>query len=382
MRRSSRMAYVTGSLVQAFRTICFLLAAAGSLAAHEVTPAIADFRAEQGQIALDIRLNLEALVAGIDLDGLADTNSSGRSDDYGMLRGLPAAELRPMAQAFAEEWVGLLQLTAGQPVRLDITDIMIPEPGDTSLPRHSFLLLNGAIPDSARHLVLHWPAGSGSVVLRQHGVAEPYAGYLQGGETTPPIPLAGGGAMAPMEAFLAYVPVGFAHILPKGWDHILFVLGLFFLSPRLPPLLLQVSAFTVAHTATLALGTLGIVTVSPAIVEPLIAASIVYVGIENVFARKLHTDRIFVVFAFGLLHGLGFASVLGELGLAEGQFLASLLGFNAGVELGQLAVIAAAWLVLGFNFRGRLKYRGRVAIPASVTIAAVGGYWFVERVFL
>ena len=159
-------------------------------------------------------------------------------------------------------------------------------------------------------------------------------------------------------------------------------LGLFFLSPRLRPLLVQVSAFTVAHTATLALGTLGLVTVPPSVVEPLIAASIVYVGIENVFARQLRSDRVFVVFGFGLLHGLGFASVLGELGLADGQFLTSLLGFNAGVELGQLTVIAAAWLLLGFNFRSRLKYRGRVAIPASVTIAAVGGYWFVERVFL
>jgi hypothetical protein len=185
-----------------------------------------------------------------------------------------------------------------------------------------------------------------------------------------------------MEAFLSYIPVGFTHILPKGWDHILFVLGLFFLSPKLRPLLWQVSAFTVAHTATLALGTLGIVTVSPAIVEPLIAASIVYVGIENIFARHLHSGRTLIVFCFGLLHGLGFASVLGEFGLAEGQFLSSLLGFNVGVELGQLAVIAAAFLTLGLRFRGSLKYRGRVAIPASVTIAAVGGFWFVERVFL
>jgi hypothetical protein len=382
MRRSSPVARIIRSLLKAYTAFLIYLAAALPAASHEVIPAIADFRSEQGQIALDIRLNLEAMVAGLNLDGLADTNASVLSDDYDALRSLQPAELQPLASAVAGQWVSRLKVTAGGPVAMEITEIRIPEAGDTSLPRQSMLLLNGTLPEEARHLSLQWPEGSGSVVLRQHGVDDPYAGYLQGGGTSPQIPLAGGGAMTPMEAFLSYIPVGFTHILPKGWDHILFVLGLFFLSPKLRPLLWQVSAFTVAHTATLALGTLGIVTVSPAIVEPLIAASIVYVGIENIFARHLHSGRTLIVFCFGLLHGLGFASVLGEFGLAEGQFLSSLLGFNVGVELGQLAVIAAAFLTLGLRFRGSLKYRGRVAIPASVTIAAVGGFWFVERVFL
>ncbi len=364
------------------QAVTALVFSAGLATAHEVTPAIADLRVEEGQIALDIRLNLEAMVAGIDLDGLRDTDTSGRSADYDELRGLSEAELRPMAATFAEDWLQELSIIAGDRVALEVTEIMIPDPGDTTLPRQSIFLLNGTVPAQAGHLVLHWPAGSGSVVLRQHGVEGAYAGYLQGGETSPPIPLAGGGALQPTEAFMAYVPIGFAHILPKGWDHILFVLGLFFLSPKLRPLLLQVTTFTVAHTATLALGTLGIVTVSPSIVEPLIAASIVYVGIENIFARHLHTSRTLVVFGFGLLHGLGFAAVLGEVGLPDGQFLASLLGFNVGVELGQLAIIALAFLTVGLRYRGSLKYRGRVAIPASVTIAAIGGYWFVERVFL
>ncbi len=123
------------------------------------------------------------------------------------------------------------------------------------------------------------------------------------------------------------------------------------------------------------------VTVNAALVEPLIAASIVFVAVENIFSRRLHLWRPVVVFAFGLLHGLGFASVLGEFGLPQDQVIPALLGFNVGVELGQLTVIALAYGALGYWFGKHPKYRGRVAIPASVTIALIGSYWFYERVF-
>ena len=361
---------------------CWVAIAAASVRAHEVTPAIADFRVEDGRISLELRLNVEAFVAGINLDGLEDTNQTAQAADYDELRALGAEELEPMVQLFADEWLETFSVQAPDRIGLSLSRITIPEVGDPSLPRASFLVYHGEVPSGARSLRIAWPAGSGGVVLRQNGVAEPYTGYLQGGETSPPIPLSGGAAKTPVEAFMEYIPVGFTHILPKGLDHILFVLGLFFLSPRVKPLLLQVSVFTVAHTITLALGALGMVSVSAAIVEPLIALSIVFVAVENIFARKLHTWRSFVIFGFGLLHGLGFASVLGEFGLPASQFLPALIGFNVGVELGQLAVIAAAYLGVRLWFGRHPKYRGRVAIPASVTIAMIGGYWFVERVFL
>ncbi|MDC0656732.1 HupE/UreJ family protein [Leisingera sp. SS27] len=361
---------------------CVVAIAASPARAHEVTPAIADFTVKDGQITLELRLNVEAFVAGINLDGLSDTNQTAQAADYDELRALTPEELTPMVKLFAEEWLETVSIRAAEPVDLDVTRITIPEVGDASLPRASFLELAGGIPPGTGSLRITWPKGSGGVVLRQNGVDEPYTGYLQGGETSPPIPLGGGAAKTPVEAFMEYIPVGFTHILPKGLDHILFVLGLFFLSPRVKPLLLQVSLFTVAHTITLALGALGIVNVNPAIVEPLIALSIVFVAVENIFARKLHTWRSFVIFGFGLLHGLGFASVLGEFGLPENQFLPALIGFNVGVEFGQLAVIAVAYLGVRLWFGRHPKYRGRVAIPASVTIAMIGGYWFVERVFL
>ena len=169
-----------------------------------------------------------------------------------------------------------------------------------------------------------------------------------------------------------YLELGFTHILPKGTDHILFVLGIFLLSIRLRPILMQVTAFTVAHTITLALTIYGVVSLSPRIVEPLIALSIVYVAVENILTPKLSPWRVAVVFAFGLLHGMGFAGVLAQLGLPRSEFLPALLSFNAGVELGQLAVISIAFLLIGLPFRNKPWYRRRIVIPGSIAIAAVG----------
>jgi hypothetical protein len=178
-----------------------------------------------------------------------------------------------------------------------------------------------------------------------------------------------------------YVELGYVHIVPKGLDHILFVLGLFLLSAQLKPLLWQITAFTLAHTVTLALATtMDEVVLSASIVEPLIALSIVYVAVENCRTEELSKWRPAVVFGFGLLHGLGFAGVLQELGLPEGRFFSSLISFNVGVELGQLSVVLVAFLVLGW-FRNKDWYRSRVTIPASVVVALIAGYWTVERIF-
>lgn len=359
-----------------------LLLFAPRLWAHEVSPVVGDFRINGNQFSLDLRMNVEAFVAGINLDGLADTNLSDGSDRYDELRAMTSAELAPLVREFAVGWLDTLQVEAGAPVPLAFEGARIPVVGDVELPRVSHMLITGELPQNAFGLSLHWPERSGALVLRQQGVEAPYTGYLTGGETSPVIPITGGAALSPWETFVAYIPVGFDHILPKGLDHILFVLGLFFLSPRLGPLIWQISAFTLAHTVSLALGTLGLVEVPPEIVEPLIAASIVFVALENVFVRRLHPWRPIIVFGFGLLHGLGFASVLGEFGLPPNQLLPALVGFNVGVELGQLTVIAIAFATVGFWFRKYPWYRGRIAIPASIIIALVGIYWFAERTVL
>jgi hypothetical protein len=221
------------------------------------------------------------------------------------------------------------------------------------------------------------------LVVRQAGEGDDlYTGYLTKGALSDPLPRAGVAEVGGFENFLRYVVIGFEHILPKGLDHILFVLGLFFFSLKMRPLLIQVTTFTLAHTVTLALATLGLVTVSPAIVEPLIAASITYVAIENILRPKLGWWRTAVVFGFGLLHGLGFASVLGDIGLDPSRFVASLIAFNIGVEIGQLTVIAAAFLLVGLWFGNRSWYRAAIAIPVSCVIAVIGGWWVIERTLL
>ena len=178
-----------------------------------------------------------------------------------------------------------------------------------------------------------------------------------------------------------YLSLGYTHILPKGVDHILFVLGIFLLSPRIKTMLLQVTAFTVAHSITLGLSMYGIVSLPPRIVEPLIALSIAYVAIENILTRELKPWRLALVFMFGLLHGLGFAGVLRDLGLPRDEFLTALLTFNLGVEGGQLTVIAAAMIVTAPLMK-KGWYRQRVVIPASVLIATVGLYWTVARLIV
>jgi hypothetical protein len=181
-----------------------------------------------------------------------------------------------------------------------------------------------------------------------------------------------------MEIVRQYLLLGYTHILPKGLDHILFVLGIFLLSPRPKTMLLQVTAFTIAHSITLGLSMYGIVSLPPRVVEPLIALSIAYVAIENLVTRELKPWRLALVFMFGLLHGLGFAGVLRELGLPRDEFLTALLTFNLGVEGGQLTIIAIAWLATS-RMASRHWYRERVVVPASLAIAGVGLYWMVTR---
>ena len=176
-----------------------------------------------------------------------------------------------------------------------------------------------------------------------------------------------------------YLIVGFHHIVPEGQDHILFVLGIFLFSARLKPLLWQVSAFTLAHSITLGLALYGVVRLPSAITEPLIAASIVFVAVENIFTSEIKPWRYAVVFCFGLVHGLGFASAFAKVGLPREHFLVGLIGFNLGVECGQLAVIAGTFLIVGW-FQNRSWYRRAIVIPASSVIALIALFWTIQRV--
>jgi hypothetical protein len=186
-------------------------------------------------------------------------------------------------------------------------------------------------------------------------------------------------SMSATDSAFLYLKLGFEHILPLGLDHILFVLSLFLLSSNLKTVLWQSLAFTVAHSVTLGLAMYKVITISPKIVEPLIALSIAYVALENVFVSRLRPSRIGIVFLFGLVHGLGFAGALAGLGLPSNSYFTSLLAFNVGVELGQLTVIFAAYFLIGKWFGKKSYYHKFIVIPFSLIIAAIALYWFIER---
>jgi hypothetical protein len=188
--------------------------------------------------------------------------------------------------------------------------------------------------------------------------------------------------MSKSDAALIYLGLGYTHILPLGFDHILFILSLFLLSPQLKPLLWQATAFTIAHSVTLGLAMYHVITPPSKIIEPVIAISIMYVALENIFSPKLKKSRIGVVFLFGLVHGMGFAGVLGHLGLPKDSYLTCLVMFNLGVELGQLTVILAAYFLMSKWFGDKPYYRKRMVIPLSVIIAIIASYWTVQRLFI
>ena len=186
-------------------------------------------------------------------------------------------------------------------------------------------------------------------------------------------------AMPWLKKIYIFVKAGFEHIIPQGTDHILFVLGLFFSSLKFRSLLLQVTAFTLAHSITLALAAIGLVKLKLSLVEPLIYLSIVWVALENSLFKKPTKWRPLIVFSFGLLHGLGFAALLSQYGLPKDNFISLLLAFNIGVELGQLAVLLIAFIFIQIIFR-KSRDKNQLKIPASILIGLAGLIWFLESV--
>ncbi len=350
--------------------------------AHTVRPAVATIVVDSsGEIDIRIRANVEAMLAAIGSEH-TDTNDSPNAGRYIELRAMRPKLLAQQFSAFAPTLLNPPILKAdGEALIFSYEGLEVPPVGDQELARDSIILLKANVASGADEIIWVWPERYGSSVVRfsYHNAEEGQSQWLQTGETSVPFKLAV--ALVPqsrLDIALNYLAIGFEHIVPEGLDHILFVTGIFLLSIHFKPLLLQVTAFTVAHTITLGLGIYGLISAPASIVEPLIALSIAYVGIENCLSEKLKPWRVILVFLFGLLHGMGFAGVLGEIGLPRSEFLTALITFNIGVEFGQLAVIAACFLLFGWC-RSRYWYRRVIVIPISLLISITGLYWTWER---
>ena len=352
-------------------------------AGHTLRPAIVDIVFTVGAEAkVTIQANAEALIAGIGPQH-EDSEDAPQAETYDRLRALDPAALAEAFTRFEPDYGASLRLRFdGRTADLSFAGIDVPPVGDVRDARLSVIHYTASIPAGASTADARYPARYGDAVIRFSvaGDAAATSFWLTDGAESPPVRMAA--ELAPRslrDVALDYVSLGFTHIVPLGMDHILFVLGLFLLSVKWRPLLWQITAFTVAHTITLGLSIYGLVAIPASVVEPLIAVSIAYIGIENLVVRTLHAWRVVIVFAFGLLHGLGFGGVLLDLGLPAHDFVTALVAFNVGVELGQLAVIAGAFVAVGWLSRNAAIYRRFVVIPGSLAIAAAGLAWTVER---
>lgn len=372
--------------------LCTLLPAGpGTARADVVKPALIEISINtNGTYRVEIRASIEALLTGIN-SRYKNTREAPNARAYDALRVMQADELQDAFEPFKRRFTREVQLLFdGEPAPLTVTQVDIPEPGYTKVPRISVIYLEGEISRSVKSVRWYYPQAFGDNAVRVRQVDEANEKWywsewqwLRKDVPSEPFSLTEVFTRQPFTAVIAtYLSAGFDHILPRGLDHILFILGIFLLSVKLRPLLSQVTMFTVAHTITLGLSTAGIVSLPAYIVQPLIALSIAWIGVENIFARSLHRGRLALVFGFGLLHGMGFASMLKDFGMPDYAFFTALFSFNIGVELGQLAIILLAFLAVGLWFGDRAWYRQVVVVSGSLAIAAVGLYWTYDRIMV
>lgn len=356
-----------------------------------VKPALVEISVyTEGKYRIEIRASIEAILTGIN-SKYRNTQDSPNAGAYDELRALDAKELLARFKPFEQTFIEAINLRFDNEVMpLVVSRVVIPEPGYTKVPRISVILLEGTIDRSVESVTWYYPAKFGDNAVRVRQVDESNQKWfwsawqwMRKDQTSE--------AFSLREVFtkqdtlniiVNYVSAGFNHILPKGLDHILFILGIFLLSINMKPLLLQVTMFTLAHSITLSLSMLNIISLPSNIVEPLIALSIAYIGFENVFAHKINVHRLSIVFVFGLLHGMGFASMLAEFGMPDYAFATALISFNVGVELGQILIIGLAFFTVGIWFGKKSWYGAYITTPGSIMIALTGLYWTYDRIVI
>jgi hydrogenase/urease accessory protein HupE len=346
-------------------TTALLLAVAAPAAAHPVPFSYVDLRLDGSTI--DGSLVVHIFDAGHDLS----IDPPDRLLEPALLVGqapalerLISARLRLEAdgRALTPVWLGAEAIADRQSVRIHVRYTAQRVPGTIAVqaalfpydPQHQ-TFLNIYEGDALR---------SQSIIDAGHSRFEYYSGTRQG-------------VWAVIEKF---VPAGIHHIL-IGPDHLLFLVGLLLLGGTMRQLAVVVTSFTVAHSITLSLAALNLVTPPARVIEPAIALSIVYVGFDNLLVRGGRDMRAWIAFTFGFIHGFGFANVLREMELPARALGWCLFSFNIGVEIGQLIVVVAVASALG-ALRSHSETLGRrLAFAGSIVVICAGAFWFVQRVF-
>jgi hydrogenase/urease accessory protein HupE len=377
MRSTARA--IEPNLFIAMITLCIAMLFAIVASAHEIGKTQVQASLRDGAYEIDVVVDPDALLPTLEAYGQRTIS-----------RDLPRDERDRRIAALASVFLDRAAVTFDDRGAASVFEYLPASAFNDYAQAPSKVRLRGAVPAGASEFTFTYGLALGTYALNARvGDGLVQTQWVVGGAPSAPVSLS---APLPPPTRTAigwqYFALGFTHILPHGFDHVLFVVGIFLLTSKWRSIVAQVSTFTIAHSITLALTMYGIVSLPAKVVEPMIALSIAYVAIENLMVSELKPWRLALVFSFGLLHGMGFAGVLRDLGLPRPAFLTALVTFNVGVEAGQLTVIAIAFAACAYwqqpsdAAQGRgdgAAYRRFVVVPASLGIAAVGIFWTVQR---
>ena len=282
--------------------VCFLNLFSTSSISHEIKPSIADFTYDESYLNFKIRLNAELILSNIDASTVSNTDSSSLSEIYDKFRILSKKDLEEMFQNSWSEISSNIDIKINNETKkINLIKTEVDDIKNFEISRDTHV----------------------------------------------------------------YFVLGIQHIIPKGLDHILFIFGLFLFSSSLKKLISQITIFTIAHSITLIFVSLSLMRINPQIVEPIIALSIVYIGLENIFKKYIKEYlRYVVILFFGLLHGLGFALVLSDIGYRSTDLFINLVSFNIGIEVAQISIVLVLYLLIALNFAKNKNYRILFQVPS------------------
>ena len=354
--------------------------------AHEIKPSIADFTYDENYLNIEVRLNAELILSNIDASNISNTNSSPLTEIYDRYRLLDKKDLE---NSILESWKDIssnIDIKINNKLKkIELINIDTQVVKNFEISRDTIISFRVLLNKSSEKFTFKWIKNYGPIILRENNDLkiedELVTEYLQSGTESDPIFFTENNFRSMFTSFTKFFVLGIQHIIPKGLDHILFIFGLFLFSSSLNKLIKQITIFTIAHSITLIFVSLSLIKINPQIVEPIIALSIVYVGLENIFKNYIKEYmRYVVILFFGLLHGLGFALVLSDIGYRSSKLFLNLISFNIGIEVAQISIILFLYLLIAIKFAKNKYYRIAFQIPSSILIASIGLYWFAERI--
>ena len=353
---------------------------------HEIKPSIADFTYDENFLNIKIRLNAELILSNIDASKISNTNSSSLSDIYDKLRILNKIELEELFKSSWQEISTNIDIKINnESKKINLINIEVEDIKNFEISRDTHIYLQVLLNNNSEYFTFSWIKKYGPIILRENNndklEDELFTEYLQSGIESNQFSFNEKNFKNTLNSFINFFVLGVEHIIPKGLDHILFIFGLFLFSSSLKKLITQITIFTIAHSITLIFVSLSLMKINPQIVEPIIALSIVYVGIENIFKNYVKEYlRYVVILFFGLLHGLGFALVLSDIGYRSTDLFINLVSFNIGIEVAQISIVLVLYLLVALNFAKNKNYRMLFQVPSSILISSIGLYWFFERI--